>query len=528
MSLQRSHLPPLYAHHLSRKNVAPVKCLERQNEMENNRYYGEREGATSFCLGHPPHPLQYGEMICHICGTLGSGSMVGIYQVQRLLGSGRSGQAYLAEHQSSKQPAVIKLFLPESSSPQLWEAARREVRVVTALHHSSILPVFSCATWFADYQSGNIKPVKELQSSPQGQRAYLLTLCQYIPNTVQDFIAHYKKRDAQKALYEQDITLPHLIMHLVQQMGSALHTAHLRGIAHGAIVPGNILLTNQNWLWVADFGLARLHAPADPYLAPELYTASSHSIQTGDARYYWKAANALSDQYSFGIICQQLFAQLLNQSEYDYLSPVLQRAMQQRPEMRYSNVELFVQDLMMLTKSNATLPVSKGSSTTHAGGQKIESNKHATPGRAASTPAAALASNYRSSGFAPMTPAMPGPQMTPAIPLTPLTPGAPLHMDDWERRGDKLFTTRDYEGALQAYHRAIEVNSEKPAIWLALGDTYFAIERYKEALMAYEQAMYLDPNDPQAWSNRGTALDALGRRQEAADCYERAEQLQVS
>ncbi len=78
--------------------------------MDNKTYNEAREETTSFCLGHPPHPLQAGEIVCRICGTLAAGASLGHYQAQKLLGTGRSGQAYLAAHQRSGQSVVIKLF----------------------------------------------------------------------------------------------------------------------------------------------------------------------------------------------------------------------------------------------------------------------------------------------------------------------------------------------------------------------------------------------------------------------------------
>src|SRR5271165_6890885 len=120
-----------------------LTAQKRQTEMNNNMQYGSPQGSPSFCLGHPSHQMRAGEIICRICGTLASGTDIGIYQVQKLLGSGRSGQAYLAVHQRSGQPVVIKFFPPESDTTKLWEQARREVRVTTALRHPAIVSVFS-------------------------------------------------------------------------------------------------------------------------------------------------------------------------------------------------------------------------------------------------------------------------------------------------------------------------------------------------------------------------------------------------
>lgn len=479
--------------------------------MEQYRQYGSQDGAHPFCLGHPPHTMHPEEIVCRICGTLAAGAVLGLYRVQKLLGTGRSGQAYLAIHQRSGQPAVIKLFPYDASSTHLWDAARREVRVVTGIRHNAILAVYSCSTWHAD----------QVQGSQFGSErgSYLLTLCQYIPGTLNNFVAHYQKRETQRAVYEQGTTVTSILINLIQQAGSALSAAHERGIAHGALVPGNMLLANSDRLWIADFGLARLHAPTSPYLAPELYGANNASIQRGDMRPYWSAVTSASDQYMFAVLCQQLFSYLLPQNEVANLLPVLQRATQPRPERRYPNVDLFVQDLLALTNATPYRPVGDLSPTS----QGPRSGATPAPAGYGSPVTPALPLPAINAPAMPLTPMAP---LTPAAPATPFTPSTSSPAEDWEKRGDKLFTMRDYEEALKAYHRALEANTRKSALWLALGDTYFALERHKEALMAYDQAMYLNPDDAQAWANRGTALDALGRHREALDCYERAEQLQ--
>jgi serine/threonine protein kinase len=496
--------------------------------MENNGHYGAQGGQTSFCLGHPPHALRAGEIICRICGTLAAGALIGIYQVRNLLGTGRSGQAYLAVHQRTGQPVVIKLFPEDVSTNHLWDAARREVRTVTALRHPAILPVFSCTTWSADASFGDSQAGLDYRFAQSKDSTYLLTLCQYIPGTLNNFIAYYQKREAQLALYEEGIGLLALLINLIQQAGSALSTAHARGIMHGALVPGNILLANHDRLWLADFGLARLHPPPQAYLPPELYSANNTSTHMGNMQAYWHAITPASDQYMFALTCQQLFSHILQQNEYEYLHPVLQRATQQRPERRYPSVDLFVQDLVALSKQISAYTAASGQSPEYSNHRKTDKLSPTTP-----TPSA----NFAGSLTPPLpmvplsyptTPMLPTPPNTPALPATPLTPSAPSPSEDWEKRGDKQFTMHNYEDALVAYHRAVEMNPGKASLWLALGDSYFALERFKEALMAYEQAMYLNPNDPQAWSNRGTTLDALGRHREAMDCYERAEQLELA
>lgn len=470
--------------------------------------YGMPESTAAFCLGHPSHPVQPEEVICRICGTLVAGAQLGIYQVQQLLGSGRSGKAYLATHLRSKQPVVIKLFAPDPASSMLWEAARHEVRITTALRHSSLLPIFSCTTWQCQTQPGTTRPLHELMSSFSGPETYLLTLCQYAPATLGQFVLHYEKNRA--ATHEQRNALLSRLLHLIQQAGEALSAVHTRSIAHGALVPGNFLLDGQEHLWIADVGLARLHPPPAPYLAPELYNAGTMSMRAGNMTAFWEAVEPASDQYTLATLCQQLFTRLLRPADYEHALPVLQCATNQKPARRFASIDIFVHELLTQMTPGHDFPA--------------EARHTSGPLRLTPPPDQQRTTEQRR-GYAQLTAAQ-REQYDRAVHynLASSLP-SPTPADDWEKLGGKLFTAHDYEGAVKAYRRAMELDAGKPALWLALGDTYFALEHYGEALRTYEQAMALNPNDPQVWTNRGTVLDALGRHKEAIECYERADQL---
>lgn len=517
--------------------------------MASSMQYGTQVGATPFCLGQPPHTLQSGELVCRTCGALADGTHVGIYQIRTLLGRGRGGWAYLAIHQRSSQPVVLKLTPPDTISPlqwNLWDAVRREIRVATAVRHPSILPVFSCSAWQADIRA-TTSPLMDQNASSYNQNTHLLTLSQYAPDTLSHLVTYFQQPETHLALKQRGTTPSLVLLNLLQQAGTALSAAHAKGIVHGAIVPGNILLAGYERLWIADFGLGKLRPPQPPYLPPELYAASHAYSQAGNISGYWSSVNTASDQYMFAVLCQQLLSQTLPAEEYERWRPLLQKAMQPRPDRRYPSLDLFLADMAAVLSGplHSLQPQALGlpAGVRRSGIQRSQTQQVPTHYEHASSP-----SHQRHPvAVAPVTPALPlsGPHytmmpITPApveispflatppvqAPVTPIIPHTVLTADDWEKRGGKLFTMRDYEEALAAYHRALEMKGDKFSVWLALGDTYFALERHKEALMAYEQAMYLNSDDPQVWLNRGTALDALGRHQEALDCYERAEQLQ--
>jgi serine/threonine protein kinase len=518
--------------------------MNRQNEMDESEPYATGIDTPSSCLGHPSHRLQPGQVTCGICGALAANTVIGAYRVQKSLGMGRSGHAYLALHSTSRQPVCLKVTTTGQNHAQqggLWDAARREVRSVTALHHPAILPVFSCSIWQA-----NTNRLEQMSSgsdhAAQGHpsqvrmsgNSSLLTLNQYVPGTLPYFVSYYQKRETRQQLEARGISLLKLLLNLLMQVGSALQTAHSRGITHGAIVPGNILLASYERCWLADFGIAKLSAPPVPYLPPELYSASSASAQQTSLDAYWRSVTPASDQYMFAMLCQQLFSQILQPQDYTQFLPVLQRATQPRVERRYGSIDQLLQDMEL---SSPSMPMSadnrQSTSSSNYNTNPLQ-RKTPTPESFAHpvTPLFGLASNLpetqkpATASKKPRNSAASSPTThidTPDIPQ-----GTPLTVDDWEKQGDKLFTQRSYDEALKAYHRAIEIVNNRAPTWLALGDTYFALQRYKEALMAYDQALHLNPNDPQVWSSRGTVLDVMGKRQDAIECYDRAEQLELT
>ncbi|MBO0782025.1 MAG: tetratricopeptide repeat protein [Ktedonobacteraceae bacterium] len=467
--------------------------------------YGTQGESKTRCLGHEVHTVSADEIICHTCGTLVAGAQLGVYTVQRHLGRGRSGSAYLATHLRTHQPVVLKLFAPQDASVQLWELARREVRVATALRQGSILPIFSSTYWQPETARGQ----EQIPQMTPRRPTYLLTLCQYAPITLAHFVS---QAGSGQASAEQRKRMLIRLLGFVRQLGATLSMAHARGIIHGALVPGNILLDEHDHVWLADFGLGRLHPPPQPYLAPELIAA----IRAGqkNIQVYWEAGTPASDQYMLAILCEYMFSRLLRATDYEPLLPVLQCAASDLPTRRFASVDIFLHEL--IAQATRAYHLSSGEWQHY-----YTWNAPETPMPVTNPSRPLLGSGVYQRDSRPLS----GATHMLTAPQTP-TPSTSLpSVDDWERRGDKLFTMHDYENALRAYQRALEVTPDKAATWLALGDTHFALEDYQQALRAYERAMLLDPNEAQAWANRGTALDALGRHKEALDCYERAEQL---
>lgn len=59
--------------------------------------------------------------------------------------------------------------------------------------------------------------------------------------------------------------------------------------------------------------------------------------------------------------------------------------------------------------------------------------------------------------------------------------------------GVDLYYMGKYEGAIQAYDKAIEINPEYAQAWSGKGDALCLIGRSEEAIQAYDKAIEIDP-----------------------------------
>jgi len=105
--------------------------------------------------------------------------------------------------------------------------------------------------------------------------------------------------------------------------------------------------------------------------------------------------------------------------------------------------------------------------------------------------------------------------------------------EDWSKKGeDELFNNSSFEGALQAFDKAVELDSSNATLWLHkaqvhefMGDRGMAVEAYNEALKFTEEDLQENPDDADAWWNKGVILDSLDRQTEAKEAREKAVQV---
>jgi serine/threonine-protein kinase len=194
----------------------------------------------------------------------------GRYRLKSRIAIGGMGEVWQAHDEIILRDVAIKILKPEyMGDPGFLERFRTEARHAAMVDHEGIANVF-------DYgeDSGSAFLVMEL-----------------VPG---DSLAKILERD--KKLDDQKV------LDIVAQTARALHEAHIAGLVHRDVKPGNLLITPSGEVKITDFGIARVADQVSltatgqvmgtvQYLAPEQATG--------------KPATPSTDIYSLGIVAYE-------------------------------------------------------------------------------------------------------------------------------------------------------------------------------------------------------------------------------
>ncbi len=216
------------------------------------------------------HHFEPGEMLAH-------------YKIQAALGSGGMGEVYLAEDTRLNRKVALKILPPHFTvNPDRVRRFEREARAASALNHPNIVTI---------YEIGQ-------SNTPH----FIAT----------EFV---DGKTLRQLINENPFTLNETL-NVSMQVADALSGAHVAGIVHRDIKPENIMIREDGYVKILDFGLAKLteqqttdgdlETPTLLQSNPGLVMGTVHYMSPEQARA--RNVGTATDIWSLGIVMYELLA----------------------------------------------------------------------------------------------------------------------------------------------------------------------------------------------------------------------------
>ena len=224
---------------------------------------------------------------------------LGDYDIYGELGRGGMAAVYLALDLSLNRKVAIKTMLPDLvSKTGMVDRFKREAQTAAALSHPHIIQIFS------------VKQTKSL---------------------VYFVMKYIEGRSLESVIIERGKLEVDLARVILSQVGGALAFAHRKGVVHRDMKPANIMLEEDGWAIVTDFGIAKVQEAQN-------LTATGTAIGTphymSPEQFHNKAVTGTSDQYSLGVVAYEM---LTGRKPFDgatYAEIITQHLFEPPPDLR--------------------------------------------------------------------------------------------------------------------------------------------------------------------------------------------------
>jgi serine/threonine protein kinase/Flp pilus assembly protein TadD len=200
------------------------------------------------------------------------------YRILGVLGRGGMGIVYSAVQTKLNRTVALKVLpaIMVSTNPSAVDRFRREAAAAARLHHTNIIPIHDFGeSRDAHYYAMDLivgQPLNQLIRHLAGQRVHTLapTHLAEVLRTVpgEGLSASAVETGSRSAADDTSTNVSsgstgrgrayfRLVSRWMADAADALHYAHTQGIIHRDIKPGNLILSTDGRIMIADFGLAK-------------------------------------------------------------------------------------------------------------------------------------------------------------------------------------------------------------------------------------------------------------------------------
>ncbi|MDH5197393.1 MAG: protein kinase, partial [Gemmatimonadota bacterium] len=195
----------------------------------------------------------------------------GDYDIAGELGRGGMATVFLAHDIALDRKVAIKVMTPSLvTGAGMVERFKREARTAASLSHPHIIPIYA---------------VRETDR-------LLFFVMKFVEGRSLDTVIRH----------QGPLPIP-MVQAIMSQVGGALGYAHRRGIVHRDMKPANIMLDDEGWAVVTDFGIAKVADARGLTMTGVTIGTPSYMSPEQCAS---KEVTGATDQYSLGIVAYEL------------------------------------------------------------------------------------------------------------------------------------------------------------------------------------------------------------------------------
>lgn len=268
------------------------------------------------------------------------GRSFGGYELKELIGTGGMASIYKAFDEKLSRWVAIKVAPIFGAEETMLARFRQEAQAIATLRHRNILTIYGYG------------------EDRDGGWAYIVM--EYVPGgSLKELM-----KPNQPFTWQQALTV-------IIPVSQALAFAHKHGVIHRDIKPANILMPQEDWPLLADFGLAKMQHSATPNLTMPGQVLGTMAYAAPEQIQESTVIDARADIYSLGIVLYELLTSKLpfqGQTSFDFLMarltdppipllkanpevspvfvPMMDKALAQQPTDRYQTMDEFSQALL--------------------------------------------------------------------------------------------------------------------------------------------------------------------------------------
>ena len=196
------------------------------------------------------------------------------YQLLRRVARGGMADVYLARDVALDRPVALKVLFPEfAEDPSFVERFRREAKAAANLNHPNIVSVYDWGQEHGTY---------------------------YI---VMEYV---EGRSLVDVLKSSGTLKPDRAAEIASEVAAALASAHQAGIVHRDVKLGNVMISDEGQVKVADFGIATALASRSSSALTKAGAVMGTATYLSPEQAQGKPLDGRSDLYSLGVVLYEI------------------------------------------------------------------------------------------------------------------------------------------------------------------------------------------------------------------------------